>query len=51
MEDVEDVIVSSGPERWPNWRNFSIASSGLRARDHRPRGAHLERFKSCCYRT
>jgi len=23
MEDVEDVIVSSGPNAWPNWRNFS----------------------------
>ena len=23
MEDVEDVIVSSGPNTWPNWRNFS----------------------------
>ena len=22
MEDVEDVIVSSGPNAWPNWRNF-----------------------------
>jgi Xaa-Pro aminopeptidase len=23
IEDVEDVIVSSGPNAWPNWRNFS----------------------------
>jgi Xaa-Pro aminopeptidase len=23
MEDVEDIIVSSGPNAWPNWRNFS----------------------------
>src|SRR6202165_2802232 len=23
MEDVADVIVSSGPNTWPNWRNFS----------------------------
>src|SRR6201987_3482206 len=23
MEDVDDVIVSSGPNTWPNWRNFS----------------------------
>src|SRR5260370_1452539 len=23
MEDVEDVIVSSGLNTWPNWRNFS----------------------------
>src|SRR3970040_2978483 len=23
MEDVEDVIVSSGPNTRPNWRNFS----------------------------
>ena len=22
MEDVEDVIVWSGPNAWPNWRNF-----------------------------
>jgi Xaa-Pro aminopeptidase len=23
IEDVDDVIVSSGPNTWPNWRNFS----------------------------
>ncbi|MBI2166141.1 MAG: aminopeptidase P family protein [Chloroflexi bacterium] len=23
VEDVEDVIVGSGPNSWPNWRNFS----------------------------
>jgi len=23
IEDVEDIIVSSGPNAWPNWRNFS----------------------------
>lgn len=23
VEDVEDVIVASGPNCWPNWRNFS----------------------------
>jgi Xaa-Pro dipeptidase len=23
VEDVEDVIVSSGPNTWPNWRTFS----------------------------
>ena len=23
MEDVEDVILSSGPNTWPNWRTFS----------------------------
>ena len=23
VEDVEDIIVSSGPNSWPNWRNFS----------------------------
>jgi Xaa-Pro aminopeptidase len=23
VEDVEDIIVSSGPNSWPNWRHFS----------------------------
>ena len=23
IEDVEDIIVSSGPNSWPNWRHFS----------------------------
>ncbi len=46
MEDVEDVIVSSGPNAWPNWRNFSdrMIRPG-RARDHRRRGAHVERLQ------
>jgi len=52
MEDVEDVIVSSGPNAWPNWRNFS---------DRRIRPGELviidlaaltwNGFKSCVYRT
>jgi Xaa-Pro aminopeptidase len=52
MEDVEDVIVSSGPNAWPNWRNFS---------DRMIRPGELvivdlaaltwNGFKSCCYRT
>ena len=52
MEDVEDVIVSSGPNAWPNWRNFS---------DRMIRPGELvivdlaaltwNGMKSCCYRT
>lgn len=52
MEDVEDVIVSSGPNAWPNWRNFS---------DRMIRPGELviidlaaltwNGFKSCVYRT
>ena len=46
MEDVEDIIVSSGPNAWPNWRNFSdrIIRPG-RAGDHRPGRPDLERVQ------
>ncbi|HZD70660.1 MAG TPA: Xaa-Pro peptidase family protein [Actinomycetes bacterium] len=52
MEDVEDVIVSSGPNAWPNWRNFSdriirpgdIVIIDLAA-------LTWNGFKSCVYRT
>ncbi len=52
MEDVEDVIVSSGPNTWPNWRNFSdriikpgdIVFMDLAA-------LTWNGFKSCYYRT
>lgn len=52
MEDVEDVIVSSGPNAWPNWRNFSD-------RIIRPGDVVIidlaaltwNGFKSCYYRT
>jgi hypothetical protein len=39
MEDVEDVIVSSGPNTWPNWRNFPDRIISGRHRLHGPRGA------------
>lgn len=52
VEAVEDVIVSSGPNAWPNWRNFS---------DRMIRPGELviidlaaltwNGMKSCCYRT
>jgi Xaa-Pro aminopeptidase len=51
MEDVEDVIVPSGPNAWPNWRNFSdrirpgdIVIIDLAA-------LTWNGFKSCVYRT
>jgi Xaa-Pro aminopeptidase len=52
MEDVEDIIVSSGPNAWPNWRNFSdriirpgeIVIIDLAA-------LTWNGFKSCYYRT
>jgi Xaa-Pro aminopeptidase len=52
MEDVEDIIVSSGPNAWPNWRNFSD-------RIIRPGEVVIidlaaltwNGFKSCYYRT
>jgi Xaa-Pro dipeptidase len=52
VEDVEDVIVSSGPNTWPNWRNFSD-------RIIRPRDIVFmdlaaltwNGYKSCYYRT
>lgn len=52
VENVEDVIVSSGPNAWPNWRNFS---------DRMIRPGELviidlaaltwNGYKSCVYRT
>jgi len=52
VEDVEDVIVSSGPNTWPNWRTFSD-------RIIRPRDIVFmdlaaltwNGYKSCYYRT
>jgi Xaa-Pro aminopeptidase len=52
MEDVEDVIVSSGPNAWPNWRNFSdriIRPGDLVIIDLA--GLTWNGFKSCVYRT
>ena len=52
MEDVEDVIVSSGPNAWPNWRNFSdriIRPGELVIIDLA--ALTWNGFKSCCYRT
>ena len=52
MEDVEDVIVSSGPNAWPNWRNFSdriIRPGDLVIVDLA--ALTWNGFKSCCYRT
>ncbi len=52
MEDVEDVIVSSGPNAWPNWRNFSdrmIRPGDLVIIDLA--ALTWNGFKSCVYRT
>jgi Xaa-Pro aminopeptidase len=52
MEDVEDVIVSSGPNAWPNWRNFSdriIRPGELVIVDLA--ALTWNGFKSCVYRT
>ncbi len=52
MEDVEDVIVSSGPNAWPNWRNFSdriIRPGELVIIDLA--ALTWNGFKSCIYRT
>ena len=52
MEDVEDVIVSSGPNAWPNWRNFSdriIRPGDLVIVDLA--ALTWNGYKSCCYRT
>src|SRR4030088_2680297 len=52
MEDVEDIIVSSGPNAWPNWRNFSdriIRPGELVIIDLA--AATGNGFKSCVYRT
>jgi Xaa-Pro dipeptidase len=51
-EDVEDVIVSSGPNAWPNWRNFSdriIRPGELVIID--VAALTWNGFKSCVYRT
>jgi Xaa-Pro aminopeptidase len=52
VEDVEDVIVSSGPNAWPNWRNFSdriIRPGELVIVDIA--ALTWNGFKSCVYRT
>ena len=52
MEDVEDIIVSSGPNAWPNWRNFSdriIRPGELVIIDLA--ALTWNGFKSCVYRT
>jgi Xaa-Pro aminopeptidase len=52
IEDVEDVIVSSGPNAWPNWRNFSdrmIRPGDLVIIDLA--AITWNGFKSCVYRT
>ena len=52
MEDVEDVIVSSGPNAWPKWRNFSdriIRPGEMVIIDLA--ALTWNGFKSCVYRT
>src|SRR3989442_13857517 len=52
MEDVEDVIVSSGPNSWPNWRNFSdriIKPGEIVVMDLA--ALTWNGYKSCSYRT
>ncbi|MGB8893896.1 MAG: M24 family metallopeptidase, partial [Pseudolabrys sp.] len=52
MEDVEDVIVSSGPNTWPNWRNFSdriIQPGDIVFMDWA--ALTWNGYKSCYYRT
>jgi Xaa-Pro dipeptidase len=52
MEDVEDVIVSSGPNTWPNWRNFSdriIKPGDITFMDLA--ALTWNGYKSCYYRT
>ena len=52
VEDVEDIIVSSGPNAWPNWRNFSdriIRPGELVIID--VAALTWNGFKSCVYRT
>src|SRR5262249_24486496 len=52
VEDVEDIIVSSGPNAWPNWRNFSdriIRPGELVIID--VAALTWKGFKSCVYRT
>jgi Xaa-Pro dipeptidase len=52
IEDVEDVIVSSGPNTWPNWRNFSdriIKPGEITFMDLA--ALTWNGYKSCYYRT
>ena len=52
MEDVEDVIVSSGPNTWPNWRKFSdriIQPGDITFMDLA--ALTWNGYKSCYYRT
>jgi Xaa-Pro aminopeptidase len=52
MENVEDVIVSSGPNAWPNWRNHGdrfIRPGDLVIVDLA--ALTWNGFKSCVYRT
>ncbi len=52
MEDVEDIIVSSGPNAWPNWRTFSdriIRPGDLVIIDLA--ALTWNGYKSCYYRT
>ncbi len=52
VEDVEDVIVSSGPNTWPNWRNFSdriIQPGDITFMDLA--ALTWNGYKSCYYRT
>lgn len=52
IEDVEDVIVSSGPNSWPNWRHFSdriIQPGDLVIIDMA--AVTWNGYKSCMYRT
>jgi Xaa-Pro dipeptidase len=52
IEDVEDIIVSSGPNAWPNWRTFSdriIRPGELVIIDLA--ALTWNGFKSCYYRT
>jgi len=52
MEDVEDVIVSSGPNTWPNWRTFSdriIRPGDILFMDMA--AITWNGYKSCMYRT
>ncbi len=52
VEDVEDIIVSSGPNSWPNWRHFSdriIQPGDLVIIDMA--AVTWNGYKSCMYRT
>ncbi len=52
IEDVEDIIVSSGPNSWPNWRHFSdriIQPGDLVIIDMA--AVTWNDYKSCMYRT